>query len=294
MDTILTKGLLANFFEGFSSVEPRADQIAMRVPSTARSETYGWLGSLPRMREMKGERIPKKLKEYSYTLENIEFEDSIEVKTADIKDDQTGKYGPIVRSIGEAARMFPDEKIFGELLPNGFTELAYDGQFFFDTDHPIGDTGNTQSNKLTTDFDSAGTQFDAARLLLEKMQDDNGRPTFNQNMDLLLVVPPALRSTAESVLEVQYLASGASNPRYKTAEILVSSWITDEDSWFLVNRAGIVKPFVIQEREFIPFESLEGDSEEAWWRKKNYYGTYWRGNFGYALYQKIVGSTGNG
>lgn len=290
MDTILTKGLLTNFFEGYNSPTPIWPDVATKVPSTARSETYAWLGSLPRMRDFGGERVPKKLKEYGYTLANQEYEASIEVKAADIKDDQTGKYGPLARSIGESAAMFPDEKIFGTLLPNGFTELCYDGQYFFDTDHPIGDTGSTQSNKLATDLDA--TQFAAARTLLEKMQDDNGRPVLNQNPELILVVPPALRSTAEGILEVQFLASGATNTNYKAAKIVVSGWITDEDSWFLINGAGTIKPFILQEREFIPFESLENNSADAWWRKKFYYGTYWRGNFGYALYQKAVGSTG--
>lgn len=292
MNKILKKGLLTNFFEGFAAVKPQFEEIATKVPSTAASEDYAWLGSLPRMRKMQGERVPKKLKEYGYTLVNEEFEASIEVKRKDIKDDQTGKYGPLARSIGESARLFPDEKVFGELLPNGFTELCYDGQFFFDTDHPIGDTATTQSNKLALDLDE--TNFKTARTMLQKMQDDNARPTYNAQIDLLLIIPPDLQSAAEELLERQVNASGASNTLYKAARILVSSWITDTDSWFLANTAGIVKPFVVQEREFIPFESLEDDSEVSWWRKKHYYGTYWRGNFGYGLYQKIIGSTGAG
>ena len=288
MDTVLAKGLLTNFYEGWDAVTPQVDRVAMRVPSTARSETYAWLGSLPRMRKMRGERIPAKLKAYSYTLVNEEYESSIEVKRADIKDDQTGQYGPLARSIGESARLYPDEMVFGTLLPNGFTELCYDGQYFFDTDHPVGD-GTTQSNKLATDLDA--TQFAAAVKMLEQMKDDNGRP-FNKQLDLLLVVGAGNRATAESLIELQYTTGGMSNINYKKAELLVNPWISDDDSWYLINKAGVVKPFVVQEREFIPFEALEDDSEKAFWNKKYFYGTYWRGNFGYGLYQKAVGSTG--
>ena len=288
MDTVLAKGLLTNFYEGWDAVTPQVDRVAMRVPSTARSETYAWLGSLPRMRKMRGERIPAKLKAYSYTLVNEEYESSIEVKRADIKDDQTGQYGPLARSIGESARLYPDEMVFGTLLPNGFTELCYDGQYFFDTGHPVGD-GTTQSNKLATDLDA--TQFAAAVKMLEQMKDDNGRP-FNKQLDLLLVVGAGNRATAESLIELQYTTGGMSNINYKKAELLVNPWISDDDSWYLINKAGVVKPFVVQEREFIPFEALEDDSEKAFWNKKYFYGTYWRGNFGYGLYQKAVGSTG--
>jgi phage major head subunit gpT-like protein len=283
MEPILQKGILTNFFAGFDEATPQWEKVATKVPSTAASEDYSWISSLPGMRKMDGERVPRKLKAYKYTLPNEEFEDSIEVKRADIKDDQTGKYGLIARGIGEAARLFPDEKLFGELLPNGFTELAYDGQYFFDTDHEFG------SNKLTTDLDA--TEFDKARAMLGKMKDENGRPV-NNNMKLVLVVPEDLRGTGETILETKILANGAENKNYQKAELLVSAWISDADSWFLLNVSGVIKPLIVQEREWIPFESLEEGSEEAWWRKKFYYGTYWRGNFGYGLPQKAVGSTG--
>lgn len=288
MDTVLTKGLLTNFYEGFDGATPQVDQIAMRVPSTARSETYAWLSALPRMRKMEGERIPEKLKAYSYTITNEEYEASLEVKRADIKDDQTGQYGPLARSLGESARLYPDEYVFGTLLPNGFTELCYDGQYFFDTDHPVGD-GTTQSNKLALDLDA--TNFATAVKMLEQMKDDKGRP-YNKQLDLLLVVGAGNRATAEALIDLQYTTGGMSNLNYKKAALLVNPWISDDDSWFLINRAGVVKPFVVQEREFIPFESLEDGSEKAFWNKKFFYGTYWRGNFGYGLYQKIIGSTG--
>lgn len=59
LSTLLTKGLLTNFFEGYNAAETNWDKVATKVPSTARSETYGWLGSVPRLREMKGERVPR-------------------------------------------------------------------------------------------------------------------------------------------------------------------------------------------------------------------------------------------
>lgn len=288
MDSVLAKGLLTNFFEGYNSTVTYWQEVATKVPSTARSENYAWIGSLPRMRKMEGERVPKKLLAHTYTIVNEEYEASIEVKHADIKDDQTGQYGIQAKSIGESAKAFPDELIFETLLPNGTSELAYDGQYFFDTDHPIGETGATQSNKFTTAL--SATSFNTARGMLRRMKDDSGRPTINRNMDLLLVVPPELENTAEQILEAERDASGATNTNKGKARILVVDWLGDTNNWYLLNVAGVIKPFVLQEREFIPFEALEEGTEPNFMRKKNYYGTYWRGNAGYGLYQKAVAS----
>lgn len=288
MESILAKGLLTNFFEGYNSVETHWQEVATKVPSTARSENYAWIGSIPRLRKMKGERIPKKLLEHTYTITNEEYEASIEVNHADIKDDQTGQYGIQAKSIGESAKAFPDELVFETLLPGGFTSLCYDGQYFFDTDHPIGETGSTQSNKITSALDA--TSFQTARTMLRKMKDDFGRPTMNRNMDLLIVVPADLEATAETIFEALVNSSGATNTLKGKARILVADWLSDTNNWYLLNVAGIIKPFVVQEREFIPFEALEEGSESNFMRKKNYYGTYWRGNAGYGLYQKAVGS----
>ncbi len=288
MESILAKGLLTNFFEGYNSVETHWQEVATKVPSTARSENYAWIGSIPRLRRMKGERVPKKLLEHTYTITNEEFEASIEVNHADIKDDQTGQYGIQAKSIGESAKAFPDELVFETLLPGGFTSLCYDGQYFFDTDHPIGETGSTQSNKLTVALDA--TNFQTARTMLRKMKDDFGRPTMNRNMDLLIVVPADLEATAETIFEALVNSNGSTNTLKGKARILVADWLADTNNWYLLNVAGIIKPFVVQEREFIPFEALEEGSESNFMRKKNYYGTYWRGNAGYGLYQKAVGS----
>lgn len=288
MESILAKGLLTSFFEGYNGAQTHWQEVATKVPSTARSESYAWLGSVPRLREMKGERIPKKLLEHTYSITNVEYEASIEVSHRDLKDDQTGQYGIQAKSIGESAKVFPDELVFETLIPNGDSELCYDGQYFFDTDHPIGETGATQSNKITTAL--SATSFNTARTMLRKMKDDFGRPTINRNLDLLLVVPSDLENTAETILEAERDANGATNTLKGKARILVADWLADTNNWYLLNVAGVIKPFVVQEREFIPFEALEEGSESNFMRKKNYYGTYWVGNAGYGLYQKAVAS----
>lgn len=125
------------FSEAFQGVETLYQKVAMVVPSSVREETYAWLGAFPRMREWVGERHIRNLELHSYTIKNKDWEATIEVDRNDIEDDSIGVYRPIVAELGRSAAAHPDELVF-TLLSQGFTTPCYDGQYFFDTDHPVG------------------------------------------------------------------------------------------------------------------------------------------------------------
>lgn len=127
-------------FQGaISGVETQYNQIATVVPSTSKSNTYGWLGQMPEFKEWVGDRQFKNLQEHSYSIENKTFEASVVVKRDDIEDDNLGVYDPIVKMMGEKGVKFPDKQVF-DLLNAGWTTLCYDGQNYFDTDHPVNAT----------------------------------------------------------------------------------------------------------------------------------------------------------
>lgn len=127
----------ANFQSAFAGVAPMWQTIATRVPSTTNQNQYAWLGDFPRMREWLGDRVINQLKGHQYTVQNKSFESTISVKREDIEDDQYGVYAPMFSELGRSAASFPDELVFA-MLQAGFGEKCYDGQFFFDTDHPVG------------------------------------------------------------------------------------------------------------------------------------------------------------
>lgn len=131
-------GFKTTFNQGFTSAETAYKQIAMVVPSSTREETYGWLGQFPKMREWLGDRIVKNLVSHSYAIANRDFEQTRSVPRNDIQDDRYGLFGPMFREMGRAAAEFPDELVFN-LLAAGFNTPCYDGQNFFDTDHPVKD-----------------------------------------------------------------------------------------------------------------------------------------------------------
>jgi len=94
----------------------------------------GW-GSSRGSREWIGPRVVNNLLAHSFTIINKTFESTVSVRRNDISDDRLGVFKPMFSEMGRLARTHPEELIFG-LLTAGFTTECYDGQFFFDTDHP--------------------------------------------------------------------------------------------------------------------------------------------------------------
>lgn len=149
---------LSDMFRGFQMLFQGAytqapsmyARVAMEVPSTSAEEHYGWLGAFPRFREWLGDRLLQSLKAYDYTIKNRKFELTIEVERDDIEDDKIGIYKPMFEMLGQESKTHPDELVFAALLA-GFTNRCYDGQYFFDTNHPIvladGTTGVYSNNQ---------------------------------------------------------------------------------------------------------------------------------------------------
>src|SRR5690606_27387688 len=76
----------------------------------------------------------------------------------DIRDDNLGIYRPLFEEMGMSTAAHPDRLVF-ELLKNGFTELCYDGQPFFDTDHPVLDEDGKEISVANTDGGSGTPWF---------------------------------------------------------------------------------------------------------------------------------------
>lgn len=141
---IITPQAIAALFTAYRSEYQRVftdtptdwQRIATEVPSTGSSNTYGWLGQFPTFREWLGERVLKDMASHAYTISNKKFESSVSVPRDAIEDDEVGVYKPLFQEMGRAAKAHPDELVFG-LLKKGLTTLCFDGQNFFDTDHPL-------------------------------------------------------------------------------------------------------------------------------------------------------------
>lgn len=126
----------ADFQTGQRMVEPQYQRIATVVPSTTASNTYGWLGQFPKLREWIGSRVLKDMAAHGYAIVNKLYEATVAIKRTDIEDDAIGVYKPLFQEAGRASEEYPDEHVFA-LLAAGLSTLCYDGQNFFDTDHPV-------------------------------------------------------------------------------------------------------------------------------------------------------------
>lgn len=162
---LITNALITALFQGFRGEFQSAltatptdwDKVATMVPSTTAGNTYGWLGQFPKLREWIGARVVKDMQADAYQILNKTFEATIGVKRTDIEDDNLGIYRPLFAEMGRAAASHPDELTFALLAAGGST-LCYDGQNFFDTDHPVyANTDGTGAVTATSNVNTSGT-----------------------------------------------------------------------------------------------------------------------------------------
>lgn len=136
--TALRIGLQKHFNDAFTAADAASfwREVATLVPSTTAGETYGWLGDFPDLREWIGARVVKDMKESAYTIANKTWESTVGIGRDQFEDDNLGIYTPMVQSMGQSAGRHPDVLMAG-LMKGGDASLCYDGQYFFDTDHPV-------------------------------------------------------------------------------------------------------------------------------------------------------------
>lgn len=153
--TDIRVGFNKKFEDGKTKAMPMFTEIATVIQSTTASNTYGWLGQAPGFREWIGDRVLKSIKEHSYAIKNKDWESTVEVDRNDIEDDNLGVYSPLMEEMGYAASVHPDELVF-PLLKAGFTTSCYDGQNYFDSDHPV-----------NAEVDGSGADISASNVIVD-------------------------------------------------------------------------------------------------------------------------------
>jgi len=134
--TSLRTGFGKHFQDALAATPSDFEKVATRVASSNTSNTYAWLNQFPRLREWVSDRVVKDMAAQGYAITNRLYEGTVGVKRTDIEDDNIGVYAPLFAEMGRAARAHADQLVFA-LLSAGETALCYDGQNFFDTDHPV-------------------------------------------------------------------------------------------------------------------------------------------------------------
>ena len=301
----LFRNLRAEFNDAYSEAMTTWGKIATLVQSSTAREDYRWLSRFPQMRRWVGDRTVKSLAAFGYNVLNEKFESTIAVRGDDIRDDILGIYAAKARGAGIAAKLWPDELVYGVLpgiaggVNNAFDPekgLCHDGKAFFATDHPLLEA-DPFSNMLTVQLradslENARASFGKARTGLETMRDEEGRP-MGVTSDVLLV-PPALRDTAHLLLTSDKLGGDDPNPYKDAAELVVSPRLTSATAWFLLHTMGPLKPFIFQQRKAPELVAQMDPNvhERAFMRDEFLFGADSRGAAAYALPQCAMGSTG--
>ncbi len=289
------QNLRKDFDGAYSAWQTLYPRFTMQVPSTTRSNLYAWLGQLPQVREWIGERQANSLGTRSYELVNRDWESTFEIDRNDVADNTFFSFPNVAAQLGEAFKQHGDV-LMAATIELGLTTNAFDGQFYFDTDHPVNPdkpSGTTYANKLTS---SALTfaNYNTARVTMMGYKNENGIPLAPPTKTTLMV-PPALELTARQIVESEWITPGAAygvanttgasmNPFRGSSEVLVNPYLTSATRWYLINGGASLKPFLMQTRkapEFVAYD--RPDSPDVFAKKKFLYGTDARYAAGYTF-----------
>lgn len=155
--TTLRTSFDASFQRGLGQAGSQYSRVATTINSTTKTNEYGWLGKFPKMRKWLGDRVVNGIAAHKYSITNEPYENTIGVDRDDIEDDNVGIYGPLFQEMGLATASHPDELVW-PLMKDGFNQLCYDGQNYFDTDHPVLDENGNETSVANTDG-GAGTPW---------------------------------------------------------------------------------------------------------------------------------------
>ncbi len=292
---LLTKGLRSEFFNRFDETTTHFQDLSTRIQSNSDTETYKWLGSVPRMREWGTGRVARGVRTESYSVENLKYESTLEVDRDEVSDDKTGQIRVRVGEMAQRAATHKDYLI-SQLLVNGETAgfNSFDGVSFFNDSHTSGSSG-AQDNKLTSsaaDPDAPTTAefktgLKTAIGAMMSFKDDQGDPMAISASGLVCVVPSTMYLTAIEAVNATVVDS-TSNVLVGAARIIPFPWVTDLSKWYLLKTDGVVRPLIFQDREPIEFTALTEDSDEGFRREKFLYGVRARYRMAYGYWQFAV------
>ena len=255
--------------------------------STSEKGKYPILGQLTGLREWIGPRAYEDLARFAYELKNRTFEKSLEVPVNDFEDDQYEAYTDLAGQIGHQCRMWPEDLVL-TALQAGTSALCFDGQYFFDTDHPTDPANSgssTYANRFTTTALSS-TNFSSTLATMQRITGRDGRPMGQFRGEIALVVPPQLREVGKQIVEAERLASGASNVNMGAAKLVVEPRLGNEAAnWYLVDMSSKFRPMLFQERQApTDIVALMGQTDPNVFEFDQYrWGVKARGAAGYAI-----------
>jgi phage major head subunit gpT-like protein len=130
-------GFNAAFKRGLQADIPSEWQrMAMAVTSTGEAEDYGWIESIPSLKEWIGPREVSNLAVSDYTLKNKTYANAVAIPRPKFEDDKYGLFNTPMEDMGYTARVWQDQML-ATLIAASQTALCYDGLPFFSASHVV-------------------------------------------------------------------------------------------------------------------------------------------------------------
>jgi phage major head subunit gpT-like protein len=229
--------LIADFYPRLEAATEAiwAPRVAVEIPSSRETEEYNWLGQASAMREWIGERVAEPFNKFSLSITNKKFEATTDISLDDLRRDKTGQIRTRIADMAVRTATHWNE-LLGTLITNGeagTSGLAYDGQFFFDTDH--NESGTSQTNDLTaTEVPAANvsttsvlTSTEAADVInqtvayMATLTDDKGEP-INQGPTsvTILCTKPGHLAGLNNAIRLNNLSTGSDNNPVRALQAL--------------------------------------------------------------------------
>ncbi len=306
-----SRAVIGQFYEALDISKDRLwpFQLGMEFPSNQDSETYKWLGFSPAMREWVGGRQAKGLRENGITIENKLFESTLELDVDDIRRDKTGQINVRIAEMADRVNSHW-ASLLTALILSGASQVCYDGQYFFDTDHQEGDSG-AQKNKLTAaevpTLDvataTAPTPDEFAKAILGCIQqfyglkDDQGEPMNEGARVFRVMVPIALWAAAIQALRSNFLSTGTGvrdnilKGVDLDLDVIPNPRLTAGTVFYIFRVDGRAKPFILQNEVDVKVEAVAEGSEHEFKNRKHLYGVSAMRNVGYGYWQHALHAT---
>ena len=289
----LTRQVIQDLQTSFSKIFRRAyrdtpafwTDLAMMVPSSTSTNTYGWMQRLLQMRKWVGPRVIQNLKTHSYVLENEPFEATVKVLRDDISDDQLGVYDALMSELGRVAKYLPDQLVLEALLAGAdANSTGFDDQPFFSATHDL-DPSGLQSNLFTaTPFDQAG--WSTVRAAMRSYTGEDGRPL--AVLPRHVIIPPEYEQAAKTIFNAERVDSGTgtsggnTNTTLGEASYRVIAELAGTTDWYVFDNSAAIKAFIWQKREAVKMVSrVQPNDDNNFWDKELIWGVDGRGVVGY-------------
>ncbi|TAL29011.1 MAG: hypothetical protein EPN98_21450 [Phenylobacterium sp.] len=269
----LTPALLQAFFvqsetrfqKAYLDHLPYWDKFAEFVPSSTETTIHNWIAQMADMEEWVGEKTVRAIKARAYPITNKPFHHTYEVDRDKIADDQAGVYARAPEMQAEAGARWPEAVVTKQLL-SGLTAVGYDGQPFFDANHPvdIDDPSLGVYSNYNTGSTLTATTYATAKAQMRSFKGEAGISL--QLQPTILMVGPTLEKTAKEIVQATNItipvrnvagteivaAAAATNVWQGDTTLIVNERLIDDTAgaWYMFS-TNRVKPLAFQQREAV-------------------------------------------